>query len=82
MRGGLQADQLAMLAGVDPHFRIVSLPGCWKVARDALRTGAVAVRNSPWKRGYLDACRKYCSDGGGDRRTENPDPSQSARTCR
>ena len=35
-------------------------PGMWKVARNHLRTGVREVRNSLWKRGYLQECRKYC----------------------
>jgi L-2-hydroxyglutarate oxidase len=37
-------------------------PGMWKVARANLRTGAVEVRNSLSRRGYLDQCRRYCPD--------------------
>ena len=35
-------------------------PGMWKVARTNVRTGVREVRNSLWKRGYLQECRKYC----------------------
>lgn len=38
----------------------LSYPGFWKVARDNVRTGAVEMRNSLWKKGYLNACRMYC----------------------
>ena len=41
---------------------IVGFPGFWKVARTHARTGAVEVRNSLWRRGYLSACRRYCPD--------------------
>jgi (S)-2-hydroxyglutarate dehydrogenase len=37
-------------------------PGMWKVARANLRTGAVEVRNSLSRRGYLAECRRYCPD--------------------
>ncbi|MBA8824480.1 L-2-hydroxyglutarate oxidase [Saccharopolyspora lacisalsi] len=37
----------------------LSFPGFWKVARDNVRTGAVEMRNSLWKRGYLRECRRY-----------------------
>ena len=38
----------------------VRFPGMWKVARQHFRTGALEMRNSMWKRGYLEQCRKYC----------------------
>lgn len=41
---------------------ILGFPGFWKVARANLRTGAVEVRNSVLRRGYLAACRRYCPD--------------------
>ncbi|MDF2144179.1 L-2-hydroxyglutarate oxidase [Knoellia sp. p5-6-4] len=37
-------------------------PGMWKVARANLRTGAVEVRDSLSRRGYLAECRRYCPD--------------------
>jgi L-2-hydroxyglutarate oxidase len=40
--------------------RYASFPGFWKVIRQNLRSGAVEMRNSLWRRGYLEACRKYC----------------------
>jgi (S)-2-hydroxyglutarate dehydrogenase len=39
---------------------LVAFPGFWRVVRANLRSGAVEMRNSLWRRGYLDACRKYC----------------------
>jgi L-2-hydroxyglutarate oxidase len=41
---------------------VLTYPGFWKVARENVRTGAVEMRNSLWKRGYLNACRRYCPD--------------------
>jgi len=35
-------------------------PGFWKVIRRNLRSGAAEMRNSVWRRGYLEECRKYC----------------------
>ena len=40
----------------------LSFPGFWKLARRNVRTGAVEVRNSLIKRGYLGAIRRYCPD--------------------
>lgn len=37
-------------------------PGMWKVARANVRTGAVEVKNSLSRRGYLNECRRYCPD--------------------
>jgi L-2-hydroxyglutarate oxidase len=37
-----------------------AFPGFWKVIRENLRSGAVEMRNSLWRRGYLEACQKYC----------------------
>ncbi len=39
---------------------MVRFPGFWRVLRANLRSGAVEMRNSLWKRGYLRECRKYC----------------------
>jgi L-2-hydroxyglutarate oxidase len=39
---------------------MVRFPGFWRVIRANLRSGAVEMRNSLWKRGYLEECRKYC----------------------
>lgn len=41
---------------------VVGFPGFWKVARRYLRTGMLEARNSLWKRGYLEALRRYCPD--------------------
>jgi L-2-hydroxyglutarate oxidase len=38
----------------------VAFPGFWKVIRQNLRSGAREMRNSMWRKGYLDECRKYC----------------------
>ena len=37
-----------------------AFPGFWKVIRRNFRSGAREMRNSVWRRGYLDECRKYC----------------------
>jgi (S)-2-hydroxyglutarate dehydrogenase len=39
---------------------MVRFPGFWRVIRTNLGSGAVEMRNSLWKRGYLAECRKYC----------------------
>jgi L-2-hydroxyglutarate oxidase len=39
---------------------ILGFPGFWRVARSNLMTGAVEMRNSLFKRGFLSAARKYC----------------------
>jgi L-2-hydroxyglutarate oxidase len=38
----------------------LSFPGFWKVMRTHLRSGVVEMKNSFWKRGYLQLVRKYC----------------------
>jgi L-2-hydroxyglutarate oxidase len=38
----------------------VRFPGMWQVARHNIRNGLVELRNSLFKRGYLQECRKYC----------------------
>ena len=37
-------------------------PGMWRVARANVRTGAVEMKNSLLRRGYLNECRRYCPD--------------------
>ncbi len=37
-----------------------AFPGFWKVIRQNFRSGAREMRNSLWRRGYLEECRKYC----------------------
>jgi len=39
---------------------IVTFPGFWRLARGQVRTGALEMRNSLFKRGYLAAARRYC----------------------
>ena len=39
---------------------IVAFPGFWRLARRQVRTGALEMRNSLFKRGYLTAARRYC----------------------
>jgi L-2-hydroxyglutarate oxidase len=35
-------------------------PGFWRAIGPHLHSGLSELRNSLWKRGYLDECRKYC----------------------
>lgn len=37
-----------------------SFPGFWKTIGANLKSGLREMRNSLWKRGYLQECRKYC----------------------
>jgi len=39
-----------------------AFPGFWKLAADNWRSGITEFRNSMFKRGYLEECRKYCPD--------------------
>ncbi|WP_210752259.1 L-2-hydroxyglutarate oxidase [Nocardiopsis alborubida] len=39
---------------------LVRFPGIWHLAKTNVATGAREMRNSLWKRGYLQECRKYC----------------------
>lgn len=39
---------------------LVSHPGFWKMARKNLKSGITELRNSVFKRHYLEECRKYC----------------------
>jgi L-2-hydroxyglutarate oxidase len=38
----------------------LSYPGFWKVMRSHLGSGLAEMKNSVWKRGYLERVRKYC----------------------
>ncbi len=38
----------------------LSYPGFWRVMRTHLRSGLCEMKNSLWKRGYLELVRKYC----------------------
>jgi (S)-2-hydroxyglutarate dehydrogenase len=40
----------------------LSFPGFWRLAAHNIRTGAVEMRNSLIKRGYLGAVRRYCPE--------------------
>lgn len=40
--------------------QMLRFPGLMKVAASNLRTGIKEMRNSLWKQGYLQECRKYC----------------------
>lgn len=35
-------------------------PGFWRTIARNMRSAATELRNSLWKRGYLEECRKYC----------------------
>ena len=39
---------------------MLSFPGFWKVMRQNFRSGVREIKNSLWKRGYLQQVRKYC----------------------
>ena len=39
---------------------LAGFPGMWRAARSNIATGIRELRNSAWKRGYLEECRKYC----------------------
>ncbi len=41
---------------------ILGFGGFWRLARANVRTGAVEMRNSAFKRGYLAAARRYCPE--------------------
>jgi L-2-hydroxyglutarate oxidase len=41
-------------------FDTMAFPGFWIVAGTHLASAVVEMRNSLWKQGYLDQCRKYC----------------------
>ncbi len=41
-------------------FDMVRFPGFWNVLRKNFRTGLREIRNSIWKRGYLQQVHKYC----------------------
>jgi L-2-hydroxyglutarate oxidase len=38
----------------------VQFPGFWRLIRSNLKSGISEMRNSIWKSGYLEQCRKYC----------------------
>jgi L-2-hydroxyglutarate oxidase len=37
-----------------------AFPGLWRTLAKNARSAATELRNSLWKRGYLEECRKYC----------------------
>lgn len=39
---------------------LATFPGLWRLARSNIATGAREMKNSLFKRGYLQECRKYC----------------------
>lgn len=41
---------------------MAGFPGFWKVMAANWKSGAVEMRNSLFKRGYLEMCRKYCPE--------------------
>jgi len=43
-------------------LEFVRFPGFWKVMRENLSSGMTEMKNSLWKKGYLEQCRKYCPE--------------------
>ncbi|AMB86956.1 hydroxyglutarate oxidase [Pseudomonas agarici] len=43
-------------------IEFLRFPGFWKVMRENLSSGMTEMKNSLWKRGYLEQCRKYCPE--------------------
>ncbi|TWG53809.1 L-2-hydroxyglutarate oxidase [Aminobacter sp. J44] len=41
---------------------MASFPGFWKMARKNLGSGIIEMRNSLFRRHYLEECRKYCPE--------------------
>jgi L-2-hydroxyglutarate oxidase len=41
---------------------MVAFPGFWKMLRTHGASGLSEMRNSLWKRGYLELCRRYCPE--------------------
>lgn len=41
---------------------MLGFPGFWKVLRGNLKSGVTEMRNSLFKQGYLEMCRKYCPE--------------------
>nr|WP_236720912.1 L-2-hydroxyglutarate oxidase [Paraburkholderia phytofirmans] len=41
---------------------MAAFPGFWKMLRKYTASGLTEVRNSLWKRGYLELCRRYCPE--------------------
>jgi L-2-hydroxyglutarate oxidase len=41
-------------------FDFATFPGLWRTLAKNRRSAATELRNSLWKRGYLEECRKYC----------------------
>jgi L-2-hydroxyglutarate oxidase len=41
---------------------MLRFPGFWKVIQANLKSGLTEMRNSIFKRGYLEMCRKYCPE--------------------
>jgi len=49
-------------ANLGDILEFVRFPGFWKVMRENLSSGVTEMKNSLWKRGYLEQCRKYCPE--------------------
>jgi L-2-hydroxyglutarate oxidase len=47
-------------ANLSDMLEFARFPGFWKVMKTHLGSGMVEMKNSIWKRGYLEQCRKYC----------------------
>lgn len=41
---------------------MATFPGFWKMLGKHCTSGLVEMRNSLWKRGYLELCRRYCPE--------------------
>jgi L-2-hydroxyglutarate oxidase len=41
---------------------MATFPGFWKMLRKHGASGLTEMRNSLWKRGYLELCRRYCPE--------------------
>jgi L-2-hydroxyglutarate oxidase len=41
---------------------LAAFPGFWKMLRKHGTSGLTEMRNSLWKKGYLELCRKYCPE--------------------
>ncbi|MFM0203677.1 L-2-hydroxyglutarate oxidase [Paraburkholderia fungorum] len=47
-------------ANVADMLDFARFPGFWKVMGKHFNSGMIEMKNSLWKRGYLEQCRKYC----------------------
>jgi L-2-hydroxyglutarate oxidase len=49
-------------ANLGDILELARFPGFWKVLRQNFGSGAAEMKNSLWKPGYLQQCRKYCPE--------------------